>query len=215
MNPFQIEVKLGTYQEALEVFRDRLQGAEDKVKRIDGGAAALRTAVARISDLHDVLEGERDEKLGMMDTEHQTAAAEFAKRYLHRAAGCVHSLLENSSSIMLRAQGELDALQGVVEELERRYKVVRAQLENLAEMIDRGDIEVDGGDIVYTGEGPAPAGVRPSMSLAEKRRQEDREECASGAPETRAETKREEPAKAKARTKTKPPPKAKAKSKKK
>lgn len=174
MNPLLIaDVRAATLKEVQEVFETKHLQAEAQVLRHDGGATVLKTAMDRVNGIHKVLDSMREKELGDMEAEDQIRAAKFAKHWLDQAVQMLEKLYANEEQSKVRAVGRVQGMQDTVKSLETMYTAVRARQEALRSAIENGDVEIEDGELVHTGEGRRTPGTRPGKSVAQQRREEE------------------------------------------
>lgn len=142
MNPFHVEVKAAVIREIASTIANQIKGAEGEIQQTAGSASALSVACDRINALNAVFEKERDDELSMLEGEHQILVAKYFKKYLERVVATLVGMVKAQEVQNMRAAGKLQALQQVVDTLERKHEAEVQKLRGLQEAIDSGAIVV-------------------------------------------------------------------------
>lgn len=167
MNIGNSEAKIGAVHELGCRLDDNLENATKDLYRAEGAAAALKQAVSSLEGLAKIVAKDLDEALdtGSMNLED----AKKIRDYIDRGRLMIQGLSNNADTNKTIQSGKVQAFQQAINVTKKFKDEEMGKLKMLADAIAAGSIKRTEEGFVHTGEGARPAGIRPGMSVKERR----------------------------------------------
>ena len=164
----------------------RLEEARDKAERDiyrHQGATTALTKVEQLINKHtqqvrdELVEAKEGEAPFELDD--LISVGKYVVDRMMKLSRDIHTMASNSSLAAVRAEGVKKGYDSSVQTVFKEYEAERNKLESLAQMIEKGHIKEEGGEMVFVGDlddpnMPRPAGVHPGPPLKEKRKAESK-----------------------------------------
>jgi len=181
MSLLKVEAKIGAVNELGCRLDDSLEAATKDLYRAEGAVSALKQIVVSIENLLKNV----DKDLSESDFDLQQIGA--IKKYVDKIRQNAVYQCNNAESNRASQAGKVQGFQQAVQVAKKFKDEEMSKIQLLQAAINQGTIVKTEQGLVQTGEGPRPPGVRPGMSIKERRLAE-----ASALQEPKKETEKSE-----------------------
>jgi arginyl-tRNA synthetase len=186
MNVDKADIKIFTAHEIGVRLDDLLESNTKEMHRLEGGVLQLKRAADSVSALMKVVDQEMDE--GKFDLEQ----AKTIKRFVERAHQMVTNLMIQTDNNRIIWQGRLQGFEASVEAVKKFQDAESKKVEALrAALAAKKAALVDGEHEMVDADAGRPDGVRPAMTIKQRRLLEEAEEKAREAAQAEMATKEE------------------------
>ena len=170
MNIGNSEAKIGVVHELGCRLDDNLEATTKDMYRAEGASSALKQAVAAVENSFALVD--KDTDAGKIDLE----AAKNLKSLLERTRSMINSLASNAETNRVTLVGKMQGLQMSVTIAKKFKDDELNKVKALQAALMSGVVQNSELGLVHTGEGSRPTGVRPGMSIKERRLAEAKED---------------------------------------
>lgn len=146
---------------------DMLEGAERNVHEAKGGKKALRAHLPNLIKIVGVVDEEVGKSIPDLDT------AKLIKSWMSKMIVATENYAHHIESVELHAIGEAAGLKSAIDLLKKMREAEVAKLSSLQAAITSGSVLIDSDGPAMAADGRRLEGIRPSMSIKERRLQEE------------------------------------------
>lgn len=182
MSLLKVEAKIGAVNELGCRLDDSLEAATKDLYRAEGASAALKQIVVSIENILKSV----DKDLEGSDFDLQQVSA--IKKYVDKVRQVAVTQSNNAESNRAAQTGKVQGFQQAVQVAKKFKDEEMSKIQLLQSAISQGTIVKTEQGLVQAAEGPRPPGVRPGMSIKERRLAE-----AAAAPSKETEKSEENP----------------------
>ena len=167
MNIQNTEAKIGAVHEVGCRLDDSLESATKDLYRAEGSVTALKQAVTVLENLAAVVD--KDVSKMVDDGSIDLLQAKMIKSYVDRGRNQIINLVSNAENNRITQGGKVQAFQQAVQVAKKFKDDEMNKLKMLADAIQSAQVKKTDVGLEHTGEGPRPMGIRPGMSIKERR----------------------------------------------
>lgn len=162
------ELRRGTATALGIKVEEMLDGAEKKAAELGGAKKAVHGHVKNLLGIIAAVDDEVEKSIPDLET------AKLVKTWLGKTVAATENLAGHLSNIEQQALGEIHGYKAVHDFIQKVVAQIDAGQAEMAKAVAEGRVTIEeDGSPEMTGPGPRPVGVRPALSIAQQRKQEE------------------------------------------